>query len=323
MRELTAAASYFKAFLRHAEDAGYGDVCVVFQQDAQQTVITASRLLALIDACLPAFEQTGAGLAIGNHFRATAHGTLSHLVMSSNSAWDALGTVQQFLGLRTELFEYALLDTGEEIHLRFTLAEPLHAHLRLFSEAFVAGACRTILDLYPRSPLLGVGFPYPALDDIAPYRHSFGVDIQFDAPCPLIRLDRAAMLRPALQADPAIFSLAEASCRQQLAARAQPQPLVEQVRALLLQDCLAFPSQAHMAQRLGMSPRSLRRQLQQQGSGYHLLLDEARQTLAQAYLRQGWPAERVADALGYSEVNNFMRAFKRWTGQTPGQFAPR
>ncbi len=323
MREPTASSSYFKAFLRHAESQGFAAACEPFLRDAEQEYVTASRAIALIDSCLPAFEQPGVGLAIGSRYAATSHGVLSHLVLSANTHWEALLSVQQLLAVRTELFSFELVDTGSEIQLHLKLTPPLHTHLRLFSEAFMAGACRTILDMHEESPLLGVGFPYPAVDDPAPYRSTFGVEISFDAPCPLIRLNREVMLRPTHQPNPAIFSMAEAACRQQLAALEQSQPLIEHIRTLLLQNCLAFPSQEHMAKHLGMSTRSLRRQLQQQGTRYHLLLDQARNELAQAYLRERWDIERVADALGYSEPNNFMRAFKRWTGTTPSQFMAR
>jgi AraC-like DNA-binding protein len=51
------------------------------------------------------------------------------------------------------------------------------------------------------------------------------------------------------------------------------------------------------------------------------VLDEERHARALVLLRSsGLSVKDVAQRLGYSDVANFMRAFKRWTGQTPGAF---
>jgi AraC-like DNA-binding protein len=71
-----------------------------------------------------------------------------------------------------------------------------------------------------------------------------------------------------------------------------------------------------------MSGRQLQRVLQAEGTTYQALLDEARRDLALARLRlPGTTAAEVALLLGYSEAGAFTRAFRRWTGTTPGAYA--
>lgn len=73
-----------------------------------------------------------------------------------------------------------------------------------------------------------------------------------------------------------------------------------------------------MAQRLHVSARTLRRKLREEMTNYRELVDEVRLGLAKRYLRT--PELRVSEIaglLGYDEVANFRRAFKRWTGQSP------
>ncbi|MOA54005.1 transcriptional activator FtrA [compost metagenome] len=46
-----------------------------------------------------------------------------------------------------------------------------------------------------------------------------------------------------------------------------------------------------------------------------------RQTLAEELLAStGLSLEEIADRLGYGEVSNFLHAFKRWRGMTPGRY---
>ena len=69
---------------------------------------------------------------------------------------------------------------------------------------------------------------------------------------------------------------------------------------------------------LHMSPRTLKRRLQEAGTSYSELLDKERCERAMLLLRsQERTLEEVAARLGYSTVPNFARAFRRWTGQTP------
>src|SRR3954469_279339 len=77
---------------------------------------------------------------------------------------------------------------------------------------------------------------------------------------------------------------------------------------------------AIVAERLGMSERSFRRQLAQEGSSFSEVLDQLRQRLVLRYLREERVSlQQIAWLLGYSEIGAFNHAFKRWTGTSPGR----
>ncbi len=79
-----------------------------------------------------------------------------------------------------------------------------------------------------------------------------------------------------------------------------------------------------IAPKLGMSPRTLQRRLQLRGTSFQELLDEARkeECLKSLQTSKG-PYSQIAERLGYSNVANFHRAFRRWFGQTPNQMRRR
>lgn len=57
------------------------------------------------------------------------------------------------------------------------------------------------------------------------------------------------------------------------------------------------------------------------GTSFHELLNDVRRELACSYLRQpGVSVTEVAFLLGFTDVSNFTRAFKRWTGASPTRF---
>jgi len=70
-----------------------------------------------------------------------------------------------------------------------------------------------------------------------------------------------------------------------------------------------------------MSSRTLRRHLNQVGSSYLQLLEEAQQKEAEHLLiHSDMDIQEIALYLGYIQPTNFTRAFKKWTGQTPITF---
>ena len=77
---------------------------------------------------------------------------------------------------------------------------------------------------------------------------------------------------------------------------------------------------AIVAEQLGMSERSFRRQLAQEDTSFREVLDQLWQRLALRYLRdERVSLQQIAWLLGYSEVGAFNHAFKRWTGTSPGR----
>jgi AraC-like DNA-binding protein len=75
-----------------------------------------------------------------------------------------------------------------------------------------------------------------------------------------------------------------------------------------------------VANAFGMSPASLKRKLLKHNTHFQKQLDLARKHVA-LYLYQvkGYQHHEVADYLRFNDINNFRRAFKRWTGLPPGQ----
>jgi AraC-like DNA-binding protein len=74
---------------------------------------------------------------------------------------------------------------------------------------------------------------------------------------------------------------------------------------------------AEVARGLGMSERTLKRKLAEQGTSYSELLDRERHSQAVELLRGAASIDDVAERLGYSDAANFTRAFRRWTGRSP------
>ncbi|WP_370648224.1 helix-turn-helix transcriptional regulator [Amycolatopsis sp. FU40] len=77
----------------------------------------------------------------------------------------------------------------------------------------------------------------------------------------------------------------------------------------------------HRAGRLGISAQHLRRLLRAEKTPIGEIRDAVRRGAAIASLRRGDESiEELARRLGFSEASAFRRAFRRWTGQSPGHY---
>lgn len=128
--------------------------------------------------------------------------------------------------------------------------------------------------------------------------------------------------RPLDASDPALHALLVEQSAREAQARPTVGPTdVPRIRAALVQAFdRGLPELNDVAARLHLSPRTLQRRLTEAGTRWHALVEDVRRERALAWvLESERPLAEVADALGYAESRSFIRAFRRWTGQTPGE----
>lgn len=96
----------------------------------------------------------------------------------------------------------------------------------------------------------------------------------------------------------------------------------ERIRRLLRRHLGGeMPSLEQLAAPLGSTAPTLRRRLRAEGRGFQQLKDELRRDAAIALLAQPELALiAVANRVGFSEASTFHRAFKKWTGVSPGEY---
>ena len=151
------------------------------------------------------------------------------------------------------------------------------------------------------------------------YEEFFGVPVERGRRH-LIRFSARDAARAFLTANEEMWSFFEPELRRRLAQLEESASASERVRAALLE---ALPSGrstiGEIARQLAMSERTLQRRLQADGTSFHFVLQHTREELARHYLTRTriTPAE-ISFLLGFDEPNSFLRAFRSWTGETPG-----
>lgn len=75
-----------------------------------------------------------------------------------------------------------------------------------------------------------------------------------------------------------------------------------------------------VAKEMAMSVRTLQKRLEEEGVVFSDLYRDIRKRLAQNYLRENYTVEQITYLLGFSEPSVFRKAFKKWSGVTPGEY---
>jgi AraC-like DNA-binding protein len=157
----------------------------------------------------------------------------------------------------------------------------------------------------------------PQPEDAGVYRRRFRARVQFGAEVSAIRFPAHWLARPIDGADPK-----ERARIEQIARGSDHLDLIEKLQRSLRVSLISGVSSGDaLASLLAMHRRTLNRRLQVQGITFRDVLDEvryevARQLLALSHLS----IDDIAAALGYASASPFVRSFKRWSGQSPGQW---
>ena len=167
--------------------------------------------------------------------------------------------------------------------------------------------------------LLRLSYPAPPHSQI--YHETFRCPIQFEAEETGAVLSSEWLDRPMRTNDEEFNRICVTHCSEILQQIEHSGPIVSRLRSFFLRAPGALPSLDEAAQGLGLSSRTLRRHLQDEGASYRALVEEFRRDLACEYLRSTrMTTKEVAFLLGYSDPATFRRAFRVWTQQTPGEF---
>jgi AraC-like DNA-binding protein len=251
---------------------------------------------------------------------------VDYLVGTSEDFGTALRRFERYFALVSTGVAHVLEDHGDSVHLVRRYAPGCHTRMLApaeFAFANIVLRMRVALGTHWCPRAVRFAAPPPASD--AKHCRVFGCPVSFEVPESVIVIDRAALSLPMQRPDPNLLAILEKHANmliEQLGSEAHP---VGRTRDAILQGLRdGDVSIARTARRLGMSVRSLQRELQSNGQKFEALVDECRHELARRYLGdRSLSIQEVAHLLAFVDLRGFYRAFRRWEGSTPAQFRKR
>ncbi|AKS42611.1 helix-turn-helix domain-containing protein [Wenzhouxiangella marina] len=272
-------------------------------------------LLGLLDERLPPGWHAAPAMSLDP----AQHGPLGLATISASNLGQALDTLVRFEPVRAPWTCLRLVNESDHRVLVLSQRFPLSGPGERLMEINLLALCALI------APLMGsdaqrliTELPWPAEHQATALREALPGPLITGGKRLALRVPRDCADLPCPLADPELHALMRNRC-QRLLRDPEDRPISGQVSLVLLEHGGRNPGLQAVARELGRSSRSLSRHLADEGVDYRQLVDRTRQAIAEDLLRHTRiPLAEIAQQLGYADPSNFNRAFRRWTGCSPG-----
>lgn len=192
-------------------------------------------------------------------------------------------------------------------------------------ELAISGWLQIGRKLLPGHQSITVSFKHQPTAEENLYKQYLNANVAFGQPFNGLTFPASWLDLPLPARDEHLQSLLHQQGRRLLANYHRDLNLPNEVRARICQRLLEGPvGPADTARQLGLSSRSLRRKLADRHISWRALYDEVRLDLAMLWLRESEaPLADIGLLLQFADQSAFNHSFRRWTGETPGQYRRR
>jgi AraC-like DNA-binding protein len=275
-------------------------------------------VISLVEHARVLTREPALGMYLGFQMAVSVHGFLGFAVMSAGTLGEALELAVRYAPTRTTALRLHLEVTGPISALVVDECTDFGSARDVILLTLLVGTWQignALLGREVTSSTVHVTFAEPAY--YARFRH-IAPRVRFGQPANRLVFDASLLQAPLVSADHASLRLARDQCERLLGSIRSSSPFIDRARGLVLRSGGGLRSLEELAASVQMSSRTLRRRLAREGGSYSTVLDEERHARALVLMRSPELSVKVvAQRLGYSNVANFTRAFKRWTGRTP------
>lgn len=307
---------------------GYNDVSLFepFGLNSEQLAHPDTRIPIeiannLVKRALELTGETSLAYHLGTQMRISIHGFIGYAIMTATNATEALMIASRFIQLRMPFLQlyFSTFSDKATLELKCNIdVQPLRNEiiLALSIGILTMGKALTGVEVSADSD-----FDFAMPTGFERYLDRINANFHFNRPHLLASFDKKYLSFSMVHADSISSQLAINQCESELSALGERRRISMKVR-----DILSNQDQHHLgieavADQLHMSDRTLKRQLAAENTSFSTIVDEVRYRRATALLsRTDYSLEQIADELGYSDVANFSRAFKRWSGRSPSNW---
>ena len=259
------------------------------------------------------------GLLIGQTGRLSSLGLLGFLVQHSPNVEAALRSLVRFSHLVVRGAGANLAVHGNFAFLGYEIHQPGVEATDQAGDGAMAMFFNVMRKLCgPEWKLVEVWFAHRRPEDVEPYRRFFGAPLRFDAEQYAIVFSAAWLSHRLPDDDPELRRL----LREQIDAieARHQEDFPEQVRSVLRTALVTGHGKAdQVAALFSMHSRTVNRRLRDFGTNFQALVDEVRfETARQMLENSTLEVSQIAATLDYADASAFARAFRRWSGATPG-----
>lgn len=288
--------------------------------------VPGAALQTLLAELIPASGDALFGLHTSQYIQPASYSVLGYIAMNCATLGEALAKVPVYEKIVGDMGVTRTVPAGDNTLVRWHCNfdnDDVRRHVIENVLASWTRYSRWVGDSWDQSPVrVCLEHAKPVTAALSEYESVFQCPVLFGQPFSALEISPEQIAHPIRQSDPALLKTLLDHATQLLAEIDQDEDWSYRVKNLLrLMIRQDLPRKEFIAEKLGMTSRTLQRKLAEEGTGYQELLDELRQEMALNYLRDcSLSIDEIGIMLGFAEPRSFHRSFKQWMGQTPGQF---
>ena len=284
------------------------------------TRVSASKQVAFLNLAADALKDDLLGFHIAQEIDLRRAGLIYYVLASSATFGEAVKRACRYSSIANEGLRLTRLD-GHEMGIRYEcigMARHTDRHQIEFWVTYMIRLARQFTGT--RAVPLRAGLVHPRCEASGRIEAFAGCAIAFGSPYDEVSFKSEFAEHRLVGADPYLHDMLVGYCEEALGQRSRPaealRSRIENAVTPLLPHGRALA--ADVARQLGMSLRTMTRQLAAEDLSFSRILDDLRADLALRYLREpSLTISQIAWLLGFQDASAFTHAFRRWTGMSP------
>lgn len=279
---------------------------------------------ALWEMALRVTGDQALGLRLGEIVDPDRMGLMSHIVFNSDTVGHALEHYLRLHRLVNEAVQLHQAMEGDRVRIIWEMSEPGLYCTADMDRTLSAAVSRARHFIHPRLALKQLSLAHEDPGYRAQYERIFQCPVTFGAGETSLSFPASYLDAPLPHHNPYVHSALITHVNRLLRQIRPGKGVADRVRRIIGQQLPHTPDVDRVASVLNMSRQTLYRKLKKEGESFQHLADSVRRGRALSYVTEGdYGLSEVAFLLGFSELSAFSRAFKRWTGETPGRYRAR
>ena len=286
------------------------------------TRIDSTAAMDLLDRAVQITDDPALGLRAAMHMEAGGYDVMEYAASTCATIREGLDVLRRSFRLISDAGELRIQQDGDRAMLSLHLPGPMgRAAIDFTMGAWYRCHARWCGESPGRWEIC---FSYPEPENLEMYRVVFGGTsrIRFAAGFDGFAFESSELDQAPPRSDPRLKHVLVGYIEAQLHGIPDHESITQRTRRLILEELRGGdPSARYIAQRLGVSRRTLTRLLEEERTSFKELLGDLRCGLALHYLIvRNFEISEIVRRLGYSEPAAFNKAFKRWFKRPPIEY---
>ncbi len=329
MAKLTVAEHFVKAALSGAQKKGYNTTQMLLQAGIEPDLmqqkgarVTDKQYTRLMQIIWNTMQDEYMGFA-PNQSKPGTFATMCYLTIHCNTLESVFKRANAFYHLFDNPVTMELTHRDDLAHLTITFDKALDDPFHFLQESLLVIWHRFACWLTGKRIVLDeVCFNYSEPEHIDEYKHLFHCPLVFSQPQTRLTFNSRYLHESIIRDEQELKAFLKTSPANLLGKPDDYNSYTSQIRRQIGRDLREeLPDFESVASELNLSPQTLRRRLKEENTSYQEIKDHIRRDQAIYHLsRNDFSINDIAHLVGFTEPSTFHRAFKKWTGLTPGAY---